>query len=1483
MHRIRSRFYLVLLVIGLAAALAAMNVGMLTAQSILTDPGSSPTLDVDRLLLETVEPASNGTSSTITVTKTGDTSDGNCDADCSLREALAFATSGATINVPAGTYTLTVGSELTINTSLTLSGDGASTTIIEAATSSSTATHRVFNVGATSTNTTISAVTIRHGKSTLDGGGIINSGVLTLSNSTVTANTATDDGGGVHNSGTLTVTGSTLSSNTAGDGGGAISNEGGTATVTGSTVSSNSAVDGAGIYNIDGGSLTITSSTISGNSSSDDGGGVWNGTLSDQASKPTVIIIKSTLSGNSAVDDGGGMWASDTGTITNTTVSGNSAGDSGGGLRSFGNLTMTSTTVTANTASGQGGGGGGGTAFFRFNSTQTIANSVISGNSSTIGPGCAGDDTIAHAPTSNGYNIIGSTSGCNFTAASTDQTNTDAKLDTLKDNGGSTKTHALLTGSPAIDAGNPATPGSGGNACPSTDQRGTSRPQGTLCDIGAYELAAASAPNASFTATPTSGDARLTVQFTDTSTGGTPTSWSWNFGDGSTSTGQNPTHIFNRGGVFTVTLTATNATGSSTVTRTGLITVTGLVGKIAFYSKRDGNDEIYVMDENGSNQIRLTSNSVIDGSPDWSADGSKITFESNIDGNYEIYAMNADGTGQTRLTTDTAVDQGPAWSPDDSKVAFHRWVSGILREIYVMDADGTNPTNLTNKPSATDEGPAWSPDGNKIVFTCDRDGNVEIYVMNADGSGQTRMTNNSAVDAIANSSPDGSKIAFHSDRDGNYEIYVMNFDGSNQTDLTNNTASDFRPAWSPDGSKITFRSDRDGNSEIYVMNADGSSPTNLTSHSATDGDPDWSPAVYPKVPTGVQRTTPESDSTPTFIWTATPSTTSYEVRVNSGDRSNVGNVTTYTVPDTGALAGGSHTFEVRAIAVTGFAGSAASLAFTVAVQANQTPAAVDDAYTVAEGATLSVTAATGVLLNDTDPGANTLTAVLVTNPTRGALTLSIDGSFTYVHSGGEDTSDSFTYVANDGTGDSNVATVTITVTSVNDPPVASGDAYTVAEGGTLSVTAATGVLDNDTDAEGNSLAAVLVTNVNKGRITLDGDGSFTYVHSGGEDTSDSFTYNANDGTGDSNTATVTIAVTSVNDPPVASGDAYTVAEGGTLVTTAATSVLLNDTDAEGNTLTAVLVTTVANGTLLLTADGTFSYTHNGGETTSDSYTYRANDGTVNSNNVATVTITVTPVNDPPVAVDDSYAVDQGGTLTTTPATGVLSNDTDAENNLLTASVVTSTSQGALTLAPDGSFTYVHNGSALGDSFTYMANDGTTNGNTVTVTITLTGVNRAPAAVDDSYTVAEGGTLSATIATGVLLNDTDADGDTLTAALVNTVTHGTLALNGDGSFSYVHDGGETTSDSFTYKVNDGKVDSGNVATVTITVDPGQRPSRGGQRLLQRGRGRDSDYDRGRRGAPQRHRSGGEQPHRDIRYRCEPWDTGSGRRWLFHLYP
>ncbi len=274
-----------------------------------------------------------------------------------------------------------------------------------------------------------------------------------------------------------------------------------------------------------------------------------------------------------------------------------------------------------------------------------------------------------------------------------------------------------------------------------------------------------------------------------------------------------------------------SATGLTSATSPAFDVVVLGPGRIAFVSNRDGSNDIYSMNADGSGVVRLTFHLASGGEPAWSPDAGKIAFANGI----SIYAMNADGSGVTALADSVRY---PAWSADGTSIAGSRGIRvcriacGInYARIFVMNLDGSGLVILTSGTT-----PAWSPDG-RIAFAYS--GN--ICVINPDGSGLINLTNDPAFDTYPAWSPDGTKIAFVSDRGGAYDVYVMNADGTGVTQLTHDPAVEGRPAWSPDGTRIAFASPKNGDSEIYVMNADGSGVVALTDHSGFDGWPAWSP------------------------------------------------------------------------------------------------------------------------------------------------------------------------------------------------------------------------------------------------------------------------------------------------------------------------------------------------------------------------------------------------------------------------------------------------------------------------------------------------------------------------------------------------------------------------------------------------------------------------------------------------------------------
>jgi len=478
---------------------------------------------------------------------------------------------------------------------------------------------------------------------------------------------------------------------------------------------------------------------------------------------------------------------------------------------------------------------------------------------------------------------------------------------------------------------------------------------------------------------------------------------------------------------------------------------------------------------------------------------------------------------------------------------------------------------------------------------------------------------------------------------------------------------------------------------------------------------------------------------------------------------------------------------------------------------NDAPIAADDTFSGLDPAGLTI-ALPGVLGNDLDVDGDPLTVRLVVAPTRGSVTLGADGGFQYVPGPTFRGTDSFSYVANDGLLDSNVATVSVSMPHVNTAPVALGESFNTPEDNPL-VIAAPGLLANDTDIDADPLVARLVSGVLHGTLALDPSGAFRYTPALNYFGPDSFTYVASDGFADSNVVTVSLLVTPVNDPPAALGDTFTVAED-TLLNTGLATVLVNDTDVDGDALTAVLVSPPAHGVVTLAANGTFLYTPSLNFNGTDTFFYAASDGTLLSA-AAAVTIVVTPVNDVPVAFGDAYSVNEDTRLTVAAA-GVLANDVDVDGDPLTALLVTAPTHGTLVLNANGGFTYLPAANYNGpDSFTYRVSDGgRVNSNTVTVALTVVPVNDAPVALADAVSAARDTVLNI-VAPGVLANDTDVDGDPLTAVLGTAPVNGRVTLNAAGSFSYTPNAGFVGTDSFTYRAFDGALFSAPV-TVTISV-------------------------------------------------------------------
>ena len=495
-----------------------------------------------------------------------------------------------------------------------------------------------------------------------------------------------------------------------------------------------------------------------------------------------------------------------------------------------------------------------------------------------------------------------------------------------------------------------------------------------------------------------------------------------------------------------------------------------------------------------------------------------------------------------------------------------------------------------------------------------------------------------------------------------------------------------------------------------------------------------------------------------------------------GTLSGTGAARTYT-PAAGYTGPDSFTFKAN----DGTADSnVATVSITVNAGANVAPVAGNQTVPTTEDTAVNIT------LTASDANGDALTYSIVTQPLHGTLS-GAGAAQTYTPAANYNGPDSFTFKANDGTADSNVATVTINVTAVNDAPVANDQSVSTPEDTALVINLTA------SDVEGSPLSYSIVTQPLHG--TLSGTGAAqTYTPNANYSGPDSFTFKANDGTADSNVATVSITVNAVNDAPVANDVAASTAEG------LPVNVTLTATDVDGDALSYSVVTGPAHGVLSGTG-AVLTYTPVAGYTGPDSFTFQANDGQADSN-VATVTINVGAANNAPVADDQSVTTAEDA------AVNITLTATDADSNPLTYSIVAQPAHGTLS-GTGAAQTYTPAANYSGpDSFTFKANDGLADSNVATVTILVNAVNDVPVANDQTVTTAEDTSVNIT------LTASDVDGDALTYEVVTPPQHGTLQ-GGGSALTYTPAANFFGTDTFTFKANDGQVDS-NLATVTIQV-------------------------------------------------------------------
>ena len=445
------------------------------------------------------------------------------------------------------------------------------------------------------------------------------------------------------------------------------------------------------------------------------------------------------------------------------------------------------------------------------------------------------------------------------------------------------------------------------------------------------------------------------------------------------------------------------------------------------------------------------------------------------------------------------------------------------------------------------------------------------------------------------------------------------------------------------------------------------------------------------------------------------------------------------------------------------------------LMAGLAPTARNDLFTLEADTTLDV-ASPGILANDSDPENDALVATLFNQPAHGMLTFNANGSFSYLPQPGFTGTDSFSYRLSDGSSNSKLAAVTLRVTAAATPSaapvldlngadaagvdfaasfsegsspvlIADSDAA-LADGDSADLVSLTVTLVNRPDGDAETLSAdtsgtPIVADYAAGVLTLSGSastsdylqvlGTLRYGNSSQNPSTASrqISFVASDGTHASNAATTTVSVEAVNNAPLAVNDGvYSVDQDATMAVDVAAGILDNDSDPEGATLLVEVVIGPRDGTLVLDANGSFSYTPDPGFVGIDGFSYRVGDGELFSD-VAAATIEVVAVAGRPEAAADDYEIAEDGTLVV-PAPGVLANDSDSDGDLLSAVLVAGPLHGTLDLAADGLFTYTPAADYVGlDSFSYQASDGGLLSAVATVSIAVTEVNDDPLGGDNS--------------------------------------------------------------------------------------------------------------------------------------------------------
>ncbi len=465
------------------------------------------------------------------------------------------------------------------------------------------------------------------------------------------------------------------------------------------------------------------------------------------------------------------------------------------------------------------------------------------------------------------------------------------------------------------------------------------------------------------------------------------------------------------------------------------------------------------------------------------------------------------------------------------------------------------------------------------------------------------------------------------------------------------------------------------------------------------------------------------------------------------------------------------------------------------------PVANDTTVTTNEDTDITV----DVLANDEGLGDGGLDVSIYANPSNGSATANPDNTVTYSPDKDFNGTDSYTYQVIDENGSTSEAIVTISVSPVNDVPVANDDNLTTDED--TEVTA--NVLSNDDNLGDGNLVLSIDTDPANGETQVTGDSTIAYTPDADYYGSDSFTYQVcdEDSTGECDNATVSVNINSIDDQPDAENDTVTIDEDSDTTM----NVLVNDAGLGDGGIDVTIATDVSHGSVQINADNTITYTPDDNYNGSDEFSYEVSDGDGDSD-IAVVDLTIDQVNDIPVANDDSASTNENTSVTVE----VLNNDEGLGDGNLDLTITNAPSNGDASLNGDSTITYDPNDNYVGsDNFSYEVCDegGSGECDTASVNITIDNTDDTPVANDDSYTIDE----DTDTTFNVLANDQDLNDGSISVSIITAPGNGSAVVNPDNTVDYSPNADYNGSDSFEYKVCDVDGDC-DTALVNITINP-----------------------------------------------------------------